>query len=97
VPVPVPVELVVVPVAPEAVLLVDVPPAPSVELSVASLPPLLETPAAVPATPPPFEDAAAAVDELLSPEFSFDCELAGLLPAAAVWPPVDRGCTRVPA
>jgi hypothetical protein len=95
---PVPIALLVVPVddEPPAELVVDEPPVPSVALSVAPALPLLETPAALPAAPPLSDDAAVVAAELLSPEFSFPCELAALEPPAPDWPLLGP-CTSVPA
>jgi catechol 2,3-dioxygenase-like lactoylglutathione lyase family enzyme len=71
--VPVPIELDVAPLSPVAAVLdADDPPAPSVELKLESEPPLLETPALLPAAPPLSAELDAAVDAVLSPEFSFD-------------------------
>jgi len=86
---PVPIALLVVPVD-------DKPPVPSVALSVAPALPLLETPAPLPAAPPLSDDAAVVAAELLSPEFSFPCELAALEPPAPDWPLLGP-CTSVPA
>ncbi len=73
---PVPIALEVVPVVdePAAVLVVDDPPAPSVELRLLPDPPLLETPAPLPAEPPLSAEFDAPLVDELSPEFSLVCD-----------------------